>query len=129
MSWRSSSGIAWTISMPPPPTATSATPSRRTPSRRPRRPTCVPRGARPLSPRARETATMSETDLAGVAIDDEPARGAIGELRVVDRLRRGDRDAERDLVERYGARAYRVAIGITRNAADAEAVAQDALGS
>ncbi|HEY3099056.1 MAG TPA: RNA polymerase sigma factor [Methylomirabilota bacterium] len=72
---------------------------------------------------------MSETDIAGVEMDDVPARGVIGELQVVDRLRREDPDAERDLVERYGARAYRVAIGITRNAADAEAVAQNALGS
>ena len=72
---------------------------------------------------------MSETDIAGMAIDDVPTRGFIGELGVVDRLRRGGREAERDLVERYGARAYRVAIGITRNTADAEAVVHDALGS
>ena len=42
-------------------------------------------------------------------------------------LQRRDPTAAEHLVARYGARAYRLAIGITRNAQDAEEVVQDAL--
>ena len=44
-------------------------------------------------------------------------------------LQRRDPSAAERLVARYGARAYRLAIGITRNAQDAEEVVQDALWS
>jgi RNA polymerase sigma-70 factor (ECF subfamily) len=44
-------------------------------------------------------------------------------------LRRGDAGAAERLVVRYGDRAYRLAVGITRNAADAEEAVQDALWS
>jgi RNA polymerase sigma-70 factor, ECF subfamily len=44
-------------------------------------------------------------------------------------LRRRDRTAAECLVARYGDRAYRLAMGITRNAQDAEETVQDALWS
>src|SRR2546422_8755839 len=44
-------------------------------------------------------------------------------------LRRRDRTAAEGLVARYGDRAYRLAMGITRNAQDAEEAVQDALWS
>jgi RNA polymerase sigma-70 factor (ECF subfamily) len=44
-------------------------------------------------------------------------------------LRRRDPSAAEQLVARYGSRAYRLAVGITRNAADAEEVVQDAFWS
>jgi RNA polymerase sigma-70 factor (ECF subfamily) len=44
-------------------------------------------------------------------------------------LRRRDPSAAEQLVARYGSRAYRLAVGITRNAADAEEVVQEALWS
>lgn len=46
-----------------------------------------------------------------------------GEL--IDRLRRRDTDALEILMQRHAARVYRVALGVTRNEADAEEVAQD----
>src|SRR5713101_10085254 len=46
-----------------------------------------------------------------------------GEL--IDRLRRRDTGALEILMERHAARVYRVALGVTRNEADAEEVAQD----
>ena len=45
---------------------------------------------------------------------------------LVSALRRGDPMAVEDLVAAYGARAYRLATGITRNAQDAEEAVQDA---
>src|SRR5206468_5898065 len=80
----------------------------------------------PLSPCAREGVTMRQADVAGGALDDDAASG---ERRLLDGLRRGEPAAENELVERYAARAYRLAIAITRNAADAEEVVQDALWS
>jgi len=44
-------------------------------------------------------------------------------------LRRGDHTAAESLVARYGSRAYRLAMGITRNAQDAEEAVQDAFWS
>ena len=44
-------------------------------------------------------------------------------------LRRGDHTAAESLVARYGGRAYRLAMGITRNAQDAEEAVQDAFWS
>ncbi len=46
-----------------------------------------------------------------------------GEL--IDRLRRRDTGALELLMERHAARVYRVALGVTRNEADAEEVVQD----
>ena len=50
-----------------------------------------------------------------------------GELGLLEKLRRGDPAAATELVERYAERAYRVALAITRDADDAEAVVQRAL--
>ena len=47
------------------------------------------------------------------------------DLELVERLKRGDAAALEALMERYASRVYRLAHGITRNAADAEEVAQD----
>lgn len=71
---------------------------------------------------------MSSVD-APAAMTDEarPIRAETADARLLAGLRRGDPDAVNELVERYAARAYRVAIGITRNAADAEEAVQDAL--
>jgi RNA polymerase sigma-70 factor (ECF subfamily) len=45
---------------------------------------------------------------------------------LLEALRRREPTAGERLVETYGARAYRLAFGVTRNAADAEEVVQDA---
>ena len=55
--------------------------------------------------------------------------GRGGARYLVDRLRRGDSAAAHELVERYSVRAYRIALGVTRNAAHAEAIVRDALSS
>jgi RNA polymerase sigma-70 factor (ECF subfamily) len=47
------------------------------------------------------------------------------DLDLVERLRAGDATALEALMERYTARVYRLAYGITRNEADAQEVAQD----
>lgn len=47
------------------------------------------------------------------------------DLELVERLKRGDAAALEALMERYASRVYRLAHGITRNAADAEEVSQD----
>ena len=71
---------------------------------------------------------MSQTGVAVVAMDG-PAAGVDGDGRLLEGLRRGDPAAAEELVGRYGARAYRLAIAITRSAADAEEVVQDAIWS
>jgi len=71
---------------------------------------------------------MTQADLPTAAVGDVPD-GADGESRLLDGLRRGDPAAANDLVERYTARAYRLAMAITRNVQDAEEVVQDALWS
>ena len=64
-----------------------------------------------------------------------PTRGPAAPTRVdhdgelLGALRRRDRTAAECLVARYGDRAYRLAMGITRNAQDAEETVQDALWS
>ncbi len=50
---------------------------------------------------------------------------AEADLKLVERLRGGDPAALETLMERYASRVYRLAHGITRNAADAEEVVQD----
>ncbi len=50
---------------------------------------------------------------------------ADGEAHLIERLKAGDPDALEPLMARHGGRVYRVAYGITRNAADAEEVVQD----
>jgi RNA polymerase sigma-70 factor (ECF subfamily) len=50
-----------------------------------------------------------------------------GELGLLEKLRRGDPAGATELVERYAARAYRVALVITRDAEDAEKVVGDAV--
>lgn len=47
------------------------------------------------------------------------------DLDLIERLRKGDTEALGTLMEQYSARVYRLAHGITRNAADAEEVVQD----
>jgi RNA polymerase sigma-70 factor, ECF subfamily len=49
----------------------------------------------------------------------------VGELALIERLRTGEVAALETLMERYTDRVYRLARGVTRNAADAEEVAQD----
>jgi RNA polymerase sigma-70 factor (ECF subfamily) len=68
---------------------------------------------------------MTETNMVSVA----PGDGRDGARHLVDRLRHEDSAAVDELVERYGARAYRIALGVTRNAARAEAIVRDALAS
>ena len=48
------------------------------------------------------------------------------ELTLIGRLRAGDGTALETLMEQYGSKLFRLAYGITRNAADAEEVVQDA---
>src|SRR6266853_440109 len=47
------------------------------------------------------------------------------EAELIGRLRHRDAGALEILMQRHGARVYRVALGITRNEADAEEVVQD----
>jgi len=73
---------------------------------------------------------MSPLDAPAAMSDDVAPRGTAAgdaDARLLAGLRRADPDAINELVERYAARAYRVAIRITRNAADAEEAVQDAL--
>jgi RNA polymerase sigma-70 factor, ECF subfamily len=70
---------------------------------------------------------MTQADLPTAEVADVPSEGADGESRLLDGLRRGDPAAANDLVERYTARGYRLALAITRNVQDAEEVVQDAL--
>jgi RNA polymerase sigma-70 factor (ECF subfamily) len=71
---------------------------------------------------------MIQADPPTAVGDDMPPDRADGGLRLLEELRRGDPAAAAELVERYAARAYRVALAITRDAEDAEEVVQDALG-
>lgn len=57
--------------------------------------------------------------------DKGPRVGGETERGTVQRLREGDTGALELLMERYASRLYRVAHGITQNAADAEEVVQD----
>ena len=56
--------------------------------------------------------------------ESEPS-AASTEAELVARLRRRDAGALEALMQRHAARVYRVAVGITRNPADAEEVVQD----
>lgn len=49
----------------------------------------------------------------------------MNDTALIDRLRQGDPDAFETVMERYGGRVYRLALGITRSASDAEEVVQD----
>ena len=51
----------------------------------------------------------------------------VSDMELLKRLRETDADAAEALVNTYGARAYRLAVRITGNEADAEEVVQDAL--
>jgi len=53
----------------------------------------------------------------------------VPEATLLEDLRRGDVAALESLMERHAARVYRVALGITRSAADAEEVVQDVFTS
>jgi RNA polymerase sigma-70 factor (ECF subfamily) len=64
-----------------------------------------------------------------LALELPLAVGVAGDDQLLEGLRRGDSIAAERLVARYGKRAYRLAMGITRNTADAEEVVQDALWS
>ena len=65
--------------------------------------------------------TAGETAMSTVRVDRD--------ARLVEGLRRSEDDAVEALVTTYQARAYRLAIGITGNAQDAEEVVQDAFWS
>jgi RNA polymerase sigma-70 factor (ECF subfamily) len=64
-----------------------------------------------------------------LAIDHGLPAGGDGDGPLLAALRRRDPAAAEGLVARYGARAYRLATRITRSAADAEEVVQDAFWS
>ena len=49
----------------------------------------------------------------------------VDDVELIERLRAGESQATEMLMERFAGAAYRVAYGITRNAADAEEVVQD----
>jgi RNA polymerase sigma-70 factor (ECF subfamily) len=70
---------------------------------------------------------MTQADAPTATVGDMPPDRTDGEVRLLDGLRRGDPAAASELVERFAARAYRVACAITRNPADAEDIVQDAL--
>jgi len=74
-----------------------------------------------LSPRLIANAIPTRRPAASTQVDHD------GEL--LGALRRRDRTAAECVVARYGDRAYRLAMGITRNAQDAEETVQDALWS
>src|ERR1700730_11446273 len=48
------------------------------------------------------------------------------DLELVRRIKRGDDEAFREMVDRYHARVYSLAYGVLRNAEDAEEATQDA---
>ena len=64
-----------------------------------------------------------------LALELPLAGGITADDQLLEGLRRGDSLAAERLVARYSKRAYRLAMGITRNGADAEEVVQDALWS
>ena len=70
---------------------------------------------------------MTGADAPTVVGDDMPPARPDGELGLLEKLRRGDPAAATELVERYAAQAYRVALAITRDAEDAEEAVQRAL--
>jgi len=72
---------------------------------------------------------MTEADAPTAVGDDLPRERTDGELGLLEKLGRGDAAAATELVERHAARAYRVALTITRDAEDAEEVVQNALGN
>ena len=81
---------------------------------------------------------MSWLDANDTFLMESAARDRVAELRstrvdadgsLVEALRRRDSTAAECLIARYGARAHRLAIGITHNAADAEEAVQDAFCS
>lgn len=66
---------------------------------------------------------------AGVRVDGGSESGtaaASDEINLVQRAKRGEKDAFRVLVERYQARAYRLAFTVVRERAEAEDVVQEA---
>jgi len=83
----------------------------------------------PALPRSKGTTDMiaASLPLTGVRTD-EPAAASEGEgeRALVERARRGDREAFRVLVETHRDRALGVALRITRSAPEAEEAAQDA---
>jgi RNA polymerase sigma-70 factor (ECF subfamily) len=79
----------------------------------------APVGGTRVSTLAIDGALPAPIDVARIDVDGQ----------LLEALRRHDSTAAERLVARYGARAYRLAMGITRNAADAEEVVQDAFWS
>jgi RNA polymerase sigma-70 factor (ECF subfamily) len=71
----------------------------------------------------------SSVDLATASAEGAGERPHDGDGALLETLRRRDPIAAECLVARYGGRAYRLAVRITRNAADAEEVVQDAFWS
>jgi hypothetical protein len=71
----------------------------------------------------------SSVDRATASAESAGERPHDGDGALLETLRRRDPTAAEHLVARYGGRAYRLAVRITRNAADAEEVVQDAFWS
>lgn len=65
----------------------------------------------------------SATDLADLSAIKKAEREA--EARLIEAVQRGDRDAYRDLVDRYRRRVVALALEVTRSSEDAEDVAQE----
>ena len=70
---------------------------------------------------------MIQPDIPAAVDDDSPLARSNGELGLLEKLRHGDPAAATELVERYAARAYRIALGITRDAEGAGDVVQNAV--
>jgi RNA polymerase sigma-70 factor, ECF subfamily len=70
---------------------------------------------------------MIQPDVPTAVGDESPLDRSNGKLGLLGKLRRGDPAAATELVERYAARAYRIALVITRDAEDAGDVVQNAV--
>ncbi len=64
-----------------------------------------------------------------VPADDTLSFGVDGDRELLEALRRGDTCAAECLVARHGGPAYRLALGITRDPADAEEIVEDAFSN
>src|SRR5262249_24113599 len=80
-----------------------------------------------LSARTSQTVETITSGCAGRTQHVDIARAAERDRRLVESLRLAEPAAVEELVASYGSRALRLAIGITRNHADAEEIVQDAL--
>ena len=70
--------------------------------------------------------TTTQTTSAGATLPRAGATRFDRDTPLVEALRRGDPTAAERLIDTYGSRAYRLAVGITGTTSDAEEVVQDA---